>query len=130
MDTDGEEKTIATAGPLEVFARCRLGDGGEDFVEVVVTSSEPGWICAELGVRCDATTLLGSGALSVALRLRTPAGQLKYALDADGSNAIGPDAEGALFFISIDGDTLGLGLNIFGHKCLAVGIVSIMEIED
>ena len=43
LNSDGEEKTIAKAGPFTIFARCGINDGGADFLEILATSDEAGW---------------------------------------------------------------------------------------
>ena len=57
-------------------------------------------------------------------------GGAEFNNDIDEFSAIGPNSDGELFYVGIDGETLGLGLNIFGHKCLAVGTITLMELDN
>ncbi|HET6830177.1 MAG TPA: hypothetical protein VFH44_02390 [Solirubrobacterales bacterium] len=36
---DGEAEEIATAGPLTLTAQCRINDGGDDYAEVLISTS-------------------------------------------------------------------------------------------
>lgn len=121
----GEEKTIAFAGPFEVFARCILGveSTSRDEILIKVTSSEPGWWEDDGGP-------FAAGVERNVLTLSNDFGVPTYSEDTRDFSAIGPDAGGKLFYVAIEGNTVGLGLNIFGHKCIAVGVISIIEEKE
>ena len=127
----GEEKTIAKAGPFKVFARCIvIPAGGPDIVRIIVTSEEAGWFA-----ETDEDPIANGGpfaadAEAAALQEAFPTGLPIYSNNPDKFSAIGPDDDGDLYYVSIDGDTVGLGLNIFGNDCLAVGNVSIMKLDN
>ena len=126
MDTNGETVTIAFAGPFRVFARCLL-EGPNRKVLIGVTSSVTGW-----SVTRFPTALSGPGQEVDVLNTSTVDTGFRYDRSSltGQFSAIGPDAAGHLFYVAIDSSTVGLGVNILGHKCIAVGMVTLMELAD
>ena len=121
MNSNGEEKTIAKAGPLEVFARCNLS-GSASRLRIFVTSSVAGWF----STLSPGPTAAGVERQINNTGLSTPP---RYIVIIDRFSAIGRDEDGDLFYVSIDGETQGLGTNIFGFRCFAVGNVSVMKLD-
>ena len=114
---DGDtEATIAINGPLEYFARCTVDAGGRDKIEILATSTEDGWWDEDgfWPLRADDEVL-------VFLEIGAT-GQSRYDNDTNEGSAVAADGS----YIAIDGDTLGLGLNVFGHDCIAVGTVIVI----
>ena len=111
LDGDGAEETIATNGALEFFARCRVNDGGQDRIQIFVTSSVDGWFEEDTGGAQTAGTEI------LMFQSNIATGNPSYQEDIDEGSAVAPDGS----YVAIDGEMLGLGLNIFGHSCIAVG---------
>jgi hypothetical protein len=130
---DLEEVTIATAGPLELFARCELDiipqpppefgpNPPADTVSLVVTSSIEGWVAGANGFRpqeAGAEVLLNTSGDEI-----RPTGGPRLAQRAGGI-AIAPDGS----FIQVPG--VGLGANLFDQPgvCLVAGTVVVHESE-
>ena len=119
MDRDGPEQTIAANGPLEIIAQCFAEPIGETLnIRIFVTSEVDGWRTSDGGSdERDAGAEIGMFRENVPLegeRYR------KGTLVADVTtviSAVAPDGS----YIAIEPDTLGVGLNILGHDCIAVG---------
>ena len=120
LDTDGEESRIASAGPFELFARCSVGS--TDKIEILVRSTVGGWFEPMITrpIKADEERVVFSDSAN--------GDQSTYENNVDRFSAVGPDENGRLFYIAIDGETVGLGLNIFDHECLAVGTVTLAEL--
>ncbi len=115
FDASGE-KTIAFAGPLEVFARCSVS-GAFARITIFVTSSVAGWFNTRFnGPR-------GAGQRDEISS--NAATRPFYTDELDQFSATGPDNDGTLFYISIDGDDRGLGLNVFNNRCIVNGDVTV-----
>ena len=119
LDTDQEEKTIATYGSLRYFVRCTINEdvGGGNFmdkVEILSTSTEAPWYDEQ----SPATAQVADDEVVVYDTL-APTGTEYYNNEIDSGSLVGPGG----YYMSIDGESLGLGLNIYGHACTAVGSV-------
>jgi hypothetical protein len=116
---DGEaEQTIATSGPLKFIARCTLsnpGSPGEATVHVVATSTENGWFYSAGG-------LLGPFNAGFEDNVFSASAPIGTAQIIQGGNSVILINDS--FCLTIDAETLGLGVNIFGHDCVVVGTVS------
>lgn len=124
LDTDQEEKTIATHGSLRYFARCSINkDDGkgtfEDRIEIFATSTEGPWYEEDNSV----TALAANDEVLVFYESTTIIGAERYDNNIDDGSMVGPNG----FYMSIDGESLGLGLNIYGHACTVVG--SVLKIQ-
>ena len=114
LDINLAEQTIATNGPLEYFVRCFINDGGSDRVEIIATSSVAGWYEEDNG-----SAALPALQEEIILSNSNPTGDDDYENEIDDGSMVGPDGS----YMAVDGETVGLGLNIFGHRCVAVGHV-------
>jgi len=127
MDTDGEEKTIAVAGPFEVAARCDFVAGNNTDVAIVFwTSTTPGAFNANIGP--DATANQERTGF-VVVQLSGNKGMTDFR-NSGRMNLFGQDADGTLYQVVIEGDTLMIGLNVFGHRCIFAGQISLVELAD
>jgi hypothetical protein len=116
LDGDGDEETIATNGPLEYFARCRVNSEispgvFRDIVEIVATSTEDGWFLNHDSGPNSADDELVNFVITIST------GDEFYDNDIDNGTMAAPDGS----YLAIDGEMLGLGLNIFGHDCIVIG---------
>ena len=117
LDADNSESTIATHGEFRVFARCRVNDAGQDRIRIIVTRTSAGWFANRTGTAAQAADA------EVDLLARNVATNTAlYQVDFDDGNALGPDGT----MVAIDADSTALTLNLFGHRCLAAGILRTM----
>jgi cysteine-rich repeat protein len=117
LDADNSESTIATYGEFRLFVRCRVNQGGNDVIRVMVTRTSAGWFTDNA-----AGTSQAAGA-EVEMSVRSIATNTANAgVDFDEGYALGPDGT----YVALDADGLALGLNVFGHRCVAAGIVRAM----
>lgn len=129
LDGDGTEAMLTINGPLEVFARCELGEPDPnnpgrsvDIVSVIATSSEDGWFTNRgNGPRLagEEDTLLSSGDNLLA-------GEEGYVAPGIANNlgsAVAPDGS----YIGVAADIIGFGANIFGHDCIVVGAATMIN---
>ena len=125
LDTDGAEETIATNGPLTYFARCLVNveepPGSmnfEDRVEIVATSSVSGWFeSGESDSNGTDNPPFSAGEQEVVFEQDgVPNGRI-YDDVVDDSSIVAPGG----FYLAIEGDTSGAGLNILNHDCLVTG---------
>lgn len=107
----GQERQLATSGPLTLDARC-TSSGGTDSIEVRVTSSVA-------GAREEDNGILTAGTPSVVLSNSSSTGTPAYDNDIDDGSTIAPDGS----YIGYDGEIFGLGLNLAGHRCVVAGAV-------
>ncbi len=117
LDANLAEQTIATNGALEYFVRCRINDGGQDRVQIIVTSTIAGWYNEN-----NSTTAQLASVEIVALAKSAATTTASFDNDNAEDSNVAPDGS----FISISGESIGLGVNIFGHACLAVGHVNLI----
>lgn len=108
----GQEKVLATHGPLTLVVVCRQ-QGGNDYVELVARSTSSDWWTAS----DNHYTAPGAAVLH-------------YRTDSTGSPSYGDGADeqsvsalsgGQIFYIGVDDYKMGMGLNILGHNCLMAG---------
>lgn len=118
LDGDGAEQVIATNGPLEYFVRCTVGT--TDVVELIATSSQAGWFGDGDGGNVTSGT---AGAEMVAGSRSVGAATASFGNDIDESFAVAPDGS----YMAVNGEMLALGLNVFGHDCVAVGNVFVIS---
>ncbi len=122
LDGNGAEQTIATNGELEVFARCLVDQAGNDRVEIVFTSNVDGWFAEEDRITGETGPIAAFTEVAV-LGDQVPAGTASYDDDDDEGSAAAPDGS----VISVIGEATGLGLNIFGHDCVAIGTLFLIK---
>lgn len=117
LDGDGSETTIAVNGSLELYARCELDLSiGQDQVSIIVSSETTGALVARFNDPTQTEFLLAFG------RTEAGPGTEKYtapqgASSAEGLSVLAPDGS----YIGVEGSTLGFGLNILDHDCIAIG---------
>jgi len=116
-DGNGSEQTITTNGPLELFARCKTNDFGDDRIQVIATSTEAGWF-----ITSD-TTPNAANTEVIIFEVSSTAESTLYSNAATTVSLAAGDGS----YLTIDGETIGLGLNIFGHNCIAVGTVTAIK---
>ena len=108
----GARVTLVTQGPLTMFVRCFIDDGGFDRLEIYYTSTEPDWFVTTSGTTvrfADEEVIFASaGGVPTGTSLVSPLSLVGSALAPDGS-IIEPT-----FFNTA-------GFNIFGHDCLVSG---------
>jgi hypothetical protein len=123
LDGDGSRETIAVNGPLVLFARCELSLGiGQDQVSIRAFSDIAGaGLAASSGFVPSPPP--NEFLLSFGRTVNGPGTEIyTRAVEAAGSNVEGtsvlaPDGS----YIGVEASTLGLGLNILDHDCIAVG---------
>lgn len=113
LDGDGAEVTLAENGPLRYFARCTVNDAGTDRIEVLVESTTDDAFSGDGG---DLT----ANTEEVVFSNSTTTGDPRFGRDIDADPAVAMEGSTGSY-IGIDGETLGLGLNIFGHDCVVAG---------
>ncbi len=113
LDGDKDKETIAILGPLKVFAQCRVNQDGFDEIKIFATSSQGGWFDSESGNGHP------KGKRILLFSEDDNTGDRKY--DDDGGTSV---ASRSGHVIAISG--LGLGLNIFGHDCVAIGTATLI----
>jgi len=116
LDVNGETRELVTHGPLKYSAKCLINDGGVDKIQVFVDSTAANWQ--------DTNTGGGAGnPANTPVKMFESAGTTNNPyLDRDtsmGSAAV--QSAGKTFSLGIDGQTLALGLNVFGHRCYVAG---------
>jgi hypothetical protein len=117
LDGDGVSKTIALFDPFRVFVQCQVNRNGKDKIKIFVKSSAGGWFVN------DRNGPLAAGKRVALFSEDETTGEAEYTDDdGEGSAAAGNGA-----YLSIDGETLGLGLNVFGHDCVAIGTVTFIR---
>ena len=114
LDGNGSRATIAKNGSLTIFAQCLVNQEEEDEIKIIATNSKGGWYDSEHG------TFLRAGKRVVLFSEEEETGEPTYEGDEEGVSVATRNGR----YLAIDGDTLGLGLNIFGHDCVAVGTVT------
>ena len=115
-------QTIATHGPLTVFARCLLNQplgGGQfqDRIEIVVTSSTSGWFEEDTSGDPAGNLPLNAGeqAISQSDSVNPPGSAYYEVLEE--SVSVAPDGS----YLALRGESGGVGMNLFGHDCVVIG---------
>lgn len=116
-DTNGEVVTLATNGPLTIFMRCTINDGGFDEVEVSVTSSLSPWYSD------IKTTPAPAGDEGLFGRSTAPTNTPMIDI---GSPFPVFAADGSAFS---GGASVTTALNLAGHRCLAYGDATALKGE-
>lgn len=118
LDGDQSEVVIAENGPLTAFARCTSDPGGDE-IEVFFTATVDGWWEEDSGPH-------SSGDEIDVMSNTGDADSAEYEDDIDETSAVAEE-DGVIYYIGMDGETTGLGLNIFGHDCLVAGSVFLQQ---
>lgn len=109
LNGDGSKKAIAKVGTLTIFAQCELDPLDEDEVKIIVKNSKGPWFESE-----DGKALRG-GQRIVLLSESDESGESTFE-DEDASVTTGKG-----LYVNVQA---GLGVNIFGHDCVAMGTVT------
>lgn len=109
LNGDGSKTTIAKIGTLTIFAQCQLDPLDEDEVKIIVKNSKGAWFESENG------KALKGGRRIVLLSESDESGESSFE-DEDGSVATRSG-----LYVTVEA---GLGVNIFGHDCVAMGTVT------
>ena len=122
LNGDGSKKTIAKIGSLTITAQCEIDlsvdeegelDGGEEVeVKIVAKNSKGAWF------RSDRDRQLAAGQRTVLLSESEDIGE--PAFEAEDNDEAAVITKSGLY-VSVDA---GVGVNIFGHDCVAVGTVT------
>lgn len=118
LEANGEQ-TLITHGSLQLKMRCVVNDGGKDKVFLYFDSTAPDWWWSanESG---DGPLPAGANNEMNGFDASNTTGIAQYTNDIDdGSAAV--KVGSTIQYLAIDGEGLGLGLNVFGHRCLAMG---------
>jgi len=139
---DGQtvDQVVFTHGSVTVLARCsnniegnaeytqdRTVNGGYDYAELVVTSTEDGWYVANYGYSTDADTdvgrvAYGPGPYGPGVEVVVASFWAEPGTDVLGHSIdVSVMATPAGHVVGFDGESTGLGLNIFGHGCVITG---------
>ncbi len=105
----GETTTLITNGDLSFRAQCS-GSPATPKLSYFFKSPNAGWFC---GIQPTTEQLAGAKCDAGEFTSSTPS----YRFAIDQGSAVTP----AGYYIGVDHETLGAGLKIFGHDCLAVG---------
>jgi hypothetical protein len=114
----GQSSVIAQEGPLTWRAVCKENDAGADRIEIEVESSVPGAF-----VEQNSSTPMTAGTPQAVLTNSVATGSTNYGNDIDESSATAPDGT----YTGIDGETVALGLNVFGHRCYTAGHITVLK---
>lgn len=108
----GETKLVAKNGSLELVARCVVNSA--TIMDLFLTSTQDGWFSTPEG------PLLAGAERSVTLVEGT---EPVYGNSINGLTAAAPDGS----FIGIPRDSTGVGVNVFGHDCVAIGTATLIS---
>jgi hypothetical protein len=111
-DGDSVDVTVFTYETITVLARCYDNVGGDDVLDMIVTSSEDGWFSNQ-----NSTLPAPAGAEVIGGSETEPDGTDKFDNDID-DFIVGTPAGHILGW---DGESTGFGLNVFGHDCVLAG---------
>ena len=114
MDGGDSAKTIVTNGPLKIKMKCLVDPEGFQRVEVQIfaTSTSGNWFESDQGekrLEGEKVTLFSADE------------DLNDKNYTDGDDGISIASKDGKHYIAINGQTLGLGLNVLGHDCVAIG---------
>ena len=129
LDGNGSTETIFQNDTFTVFARCLLdfvdppgsANPPRDFVQILATSTVSGWFGddGEFPIGTGSDGPFNAGDQVIFLEESADPGVPEYDDDIDEFTAAAPNGA----FVAVDGEATGLGLNIFGHDCIAIGNV-------
>ena len=115
LDGDGAEETIATNGPLEIFARCLVDGAGTATIQVYFASAVDGWYFIDGEPAWPASPQSAGEFL-----YRELGGSFnRYSV----AKVVAPDGS----YLALESSTFGLTTNILGHDCLLVGKTTAMK---
>jgi hypothetical protein len=122
----GEERIIAQNGALELSARCILGSGAGDSLELVVRSTLDGWLATSAGRSTTTANLAGDEVVLFTAVGQPGQGRLSGFGDerfTGAQLALAPDGS----FLALAPGSTALGVDLFAQDCLAVGTASLIR---
>jgi hypothetical protein len=122
----GEEQIIAQNGALELRARCILGSGSGDSLQLVVRSALDGWLATSAGKTTTTQNLAGDEIVLFTAASQPGQGRLSGFGDerlTGAQLALAPDGS----FLALALGSTALGVDLFDQDCLAVGTVSLIR---
>jgi hypothetical protein len=122
----GEEQIIAQNGALELRARCILGSGSGDSVQLVVRSALDGWLATSAGRSTTTANLAGDEVVLFTAVGQPGQGRLSGFGDerfTGAQLALAPDGA----FLALAPGSTALGVDLFDQDCLAVGTASLIR---
>ena len=128
----GEEQVIAQNGALELRARCILGSGSGDSLQLVFRSALDGWLATSAGSSTTTQNLAGDEIVLFTAVGRPDQGRLSgfgegrltgAQLGLGAQVALAPDGS----FLSVSPGSTALGVDLFDQDCLAVGTASLIR---
>jgi hypothetical protein len=122
----GEEQIIAQNGALELRARCILGSGSGDSVQLVVRSALDGWLATSAGRSTTTANLAGDEVVLFTAVGQPGQGRLSGFGDerlTGAQLALAPDGS----FLALAPGSTALGVDLFDQDCLAVGTASLIR---
>jgi hypothetical protein len=122
----GEEQVIAQNGALELRARCILGSGSGDSLQLVVRSTLDGWLATSAGKSTTTQNLAQDEIVLFTAAGQPGQGRLSGFGDerlTGAQLALAPD--GSFLAVALGSTALGVGL--FDQDCLAVGTASLIR---
>lgn len=108
----GQERTLATDGPLSLVVKCRQ-EAGDDIVELIARSTSSDWWTD------DTNHYTAPGEAVLHYRSET-SGTPSYGDGSDEQSAAALSG-GQVYYIGVDDYKMGIGLNILGRNCLMAG---------
>jgi hypothetical protein len=122
----GEEQIIAQNGALELRARCILGSGSGDSLQLVVRSTLDGWLATSAGRSTTTQNLAQDELVLFTATGRPEQGRLSGFGDerlTGAQLALAPDGS----FLAVAPGSTALGVGLFDQDCLAVGTASLIR---
>ena len=122
----GEEQIITQNGALELRARCILGSGSGDSLQLVVRSTLDGWLATSAGRSTTTQNLAGDEIVLFTAAGRPGQGRLSGFGDerlTGAQLALAPDGS----FLAVAPGSTALGVDLFDQDCLAVGTASLIR---
>lgn len=125
IERDGPDETIATNGPFEIFARCYTDPfGGLNFFIRLVGEVDGWWGSAGAA---HGPYVAGEELQMFAHSISSTSEERGFyngsKVGAEALSAVAPDGS----YIGIEPDTLGLGMKILGHDCIAIGTAILLR---
>ena len=122
----GQQKVIATNGAVSLIAQCHGNVAGSDLVRVIAATTKDGAVLAGLnfysgapGSTLDTSTPADNRLLAAR---SVPANATSVAWYADVGFVMAPNGK----MLSLNSETLALGLNYAGSKCIIGGVVNVV----
>jgi len=116
LDNDGDEEIIATNENLSVSIQCKIGGGLGVQTYVIFDSTTSNWFSSGSFFEPNAGPTVARGVVD------SGDGTPHYESRFGATSASAATSSTGDFFIGLN--AMGLGVNMFGHKCIAKGTVT------